>query len=261
MSRDKKYDHLSALSEKNLLGNFTAYDMEGEFLFNCDHKKANWYVKKELATWINDEKTHFKLNFKPKGNGNRDMGSYFTDYITNQCVICGSIDNLSKHHIVPSCYRTHFPLNCKSNDHFDVLLVCLECHEKVEEHYNKRKKSLNAPYRKMLKPEYDNHKTLNSLIRHAQKYEDILDDKAKSEMVDNAKKIDPLIDCFETLLELELYDIEGNLDYQVCSLVVKEEKDALKEFIVSWRELFIEKGKPEFLPSGWFDSYKTHFKF
>jgi len=254
--------HLTSLSSKNLLGNFTAFDIDGEFLFNCDHKKANWYVnKKNLAAWINPEQTHFQLNFIPKGNGNRDLGKYFTEYIANQCVICGIKENLSKHHIVPSCYRTHFPIACKSNDHFDVLLVCLECHENIEEHYTKRKKSLNADHRKALEPAYNDHKTVNSLIRTANKYQDVLDEEAKNTMVESAKKIDPLIDNFQTLLLLDLFDIAGNLDREVCEKVVNDERDDLKGFIVEWRTLFIEKAKPKFLPEGWLDDYQTHFKF
>lgn len=255
------HHHLKSLEKHNLLGNFTAYDPDGEFLFNCDSKKARWYVKKNLATWINDEQTHFKLNFVPKGRGNRDLGKYFTEYIINQCVICGCGDHLTKHHVVPSCYKKHFPEPCKSNDHFDVLLICAECHEKVERSYDERKKQLAKHFKGDLEHTYNSYKELNSLARTAQKHSEYIDDARKKQMVEKAMSIKPEVDTFEKLAQLELIDIGGNLDNEICSKVVKDAQDDLKNFIVSWRELFLEYGQPDFLPNGWLDEYLTHFKF
>lgn len=261
MSKNKKYTHLKPLDKKNLLGNFTAFDPSGKFLFNCDSKKARWYVKKNLATWTNEEQNHFQLNFEPKGSGNREFGKYFTEYICNQCVICGNSNNLTKHHVVPSCYRRHFPDVCKSNDHFDVLLICSPCHEKVERSYDDRKKILGKHYKGDIEHTYNSYKELNSLIRTAQKHEEFLDDIRKQLMIDKAVKINPDIDTFEKLLVTDLIDIGGSMDNEICEKVVKEAQDDLKNFIISWRELFIEYGQPQFLPNGWLEEYKTHFKF
>ncbi len=260
MSKEDHH-HLKSLEKHNLLGNFTAYDPDGEFLFNCDSKKARWYIKKNLASWINDEQTHFKLNFVPKGHGNRDLGKYFTEYIVNQCVICGCDDHLTKHHVVPSCYKRHFPEVCKSNDHFDVLLICSECHEKVERSYDDRKKKLGKHYKGDLEHTYNSYKELNSFIRTAQKHEEYLDEARKQLMVEKASKIKPEIDTFDKLMNCELIDIGGNLDNEICSKIVKDSQDDLKNFIVSWRELFLEYGQPNFLPNGWLEEYQTHFKF
>lgn len=261
MSKKNYNSHLSTLDKKNLLGNFTAFDPNGEFLFNCDSKKANWYVNKKLATWIDDVPGHFKLNFKPNGIGNRKMGKYFTEYIKNQCVICGNGEKLTKHHVVPSCYKKHFPLACKSNDHFDVLLICIDCHERLEESYDKRKKFLHSPHRKILEPEFTKYKTLNSIIKTSQKYLDIVDDDFRKKMVEKAMEIDPSMDSFEKICAAEVYDIGGNLDQQICQRIVNDEKDDIKNFIVSWRKLFLEEGQPKFLPNGWLEDHETHFKF
>jgi hypothetical protein len=261
MSKKKDSFHLKSLEAQNLLGNFTAYDPNGDFLFNCDSKKARWYVKRNLATWINEEKTHFKLNFIPKGNGNRNLGKYFTEYIKNQCVICGTSEHLTKHHVVPSCYKKHFPEMCKSNDHFDVLLICSECHETIEHHYDHRKKELHKPHKGELENEYNHYKELNSLIRTAQKHVDYLDDARKEIMAQKATKINPSITTFDQLLNAELIDIGGSLDNTICQRIVRDEQDNLRNFIISWRELFLEYGQPKFLPNGWLEEYLTHFKF
>lgn len=257
----KDNHHLKSLEQHNLLGNFTAFDPNGDFLFNCDSKKARWYVKKKLADWTNDEQTHFKLNFTPKGKGNRELGKYFTEYIKNQCVICGCDSNLTKHHVVPSCYKRHFPEKCKSNDHFDVLLICTDCHEKLERVYDEHKKSLHKHHKGALEHKYNRHKELNSLIRTAQKHEEYLDDAKKHTMVEKASKVNPEIITFNKLLNMDLVDIGGSLDNEICEIVVADARDDLKGFIVEWRELFIAHGQPKFLPNGWLEEYNTHFKF
>lgn len=257
----KDNHHLKPLEKQNLLGNFTAYDPNGDFLFNCDSKKARWYVKRNLATWTNEEQTHFKLNFTPKGNGNRELGKYFTEYIKNQCVICGCDSKLTKHHVVPSCYKKHFPEKCKSNDHFDVLLICTECHEKIERAYDDRKKLIHKQHKGSLEHQYNQYKELNSYIRTAQKHEEYLDETRKLIMVEKANKINPEIDSFIKLLNTDLVDVGGSLDNEICERVVKDAQDDLKGFIVEWRELFLGHGQPAFLPNGWLDEYKTHFKF
>ena len=256
------HNHLKSIEKQNLLGNYTATDPEGNFLFNCDAKKANWYVnKKNLAVWTNDEQTHFQLKFKPKGPGNRELGKYFTEYIKNQCVICGCEQHLTKHHVVPSCYKKHFSDACKSNDHFDVLLICSQCHEKLERSYDERKKTLHKNFKGDLEHQYNSYKELNSFIRTAQKHEEYIDDVGKIAMVEKAKKIKPEIDSFEKLLNADLIDIGGSLDNEICERVVKDNCDDLKNFIVSWRELFLEYGQPKFLPNGWIEEHQTHFKF
>lgn len=255
------HHHLKSLEKQNLIGNFTAYDPNGEFLFNCDSKKANWYVRKNLAVWMDENKNHFKLNFTPKGPGNREYGKYFTEYIINQCVICGCQENLTKHHVVPSCYKKHFPDPCKSNDHFDVLLICTDCHEKLERSYDTRKAELHKHHKGQIEHKYNKIRELNSLIRTCQKHPNYMDDARKAIMVEKACAINPALDTFEKLINEELVEVGGSIDNEICSLVVRDNQDDLKNFIISWRTLFLEYGQPKFLPNGWLEEYTTHFKF
>jgi hypothetical protein len=40
---------------------------DGEILSNCDFKKANWYVERELAEVISNDPYTIKLRFEPNG--------------------------------------------------------------------------------------------------------------------------------------------------------------------------------------------------
>ncbi len=53
------------------------------------------------------------------------------------CVICGTTENLLKHHIIPLFYRAHFPMKLKSHSSHDIVLVCGVCHQKTCAEYDR----------------------------------------------------------------------------------------------------------------------------
>lgn len=48
------------------------------------------------------------------------------------CICCRSKSNITKHHIVPKCYRRYFPRKFKDRRSEDVVPLCRQCHEKYE---------------------------------------------------------------------------------------------------------------------------------
>uniref|UniRef100_A0A0G4I5E9 3'-5' exonuclease domain-containing protein n=1 Tax=Chromera velia CCMP2878 TaxID=1169474 RepID=A0A0G4I5E9_9ALVE len=56
---------------------------------------------------------------------------YYVSPKENRCVVCGSRQHFLRFHVVPSCYRTHFPAEFKSHGSHDVLLLCVPCHERA----------------------------------------------------------------------------------------------------------------------------------
>lgn len=85
---------------------------DGELLCIFDRKKGNWYVSKGLGKTISEDPFIVRLNFEPVSRGYAEVDKYYTQVRTNQCVVCGSIDNFIKKNIVPREYRKYFP--CES---------------------------------------------------------------------------------------------------------------------------------------------------
>jgi hypothetical protein len=258
MAKKSLKDVYQCLQPKKLDKNYQALSMTGEFLFTSDKNKADWYVRKNLAVWVSDDT--YQLNFKTKGNGNAKYGEYFTEFHEVQCSICGVTDNLTKHHIIPRCFRTHFPEKMKSTCHFDVLLICVDCHETVERRYDQVKLELE-----MGKSPFSPPLDLNYCCF-------ILGSKAKyfkNCKQDDAKYLIKAINALEGKDYIDIKDIIK--DYrdehkrsdecleEIYKLVSQNQPD-MKQFILMWRQLFIDASHPRFLPKGWLELYKTHFK-
>jgi len=215
------------------------FSMENKFLAHVDTKRMNWYLDRDLAIMLNDK--DFKLTFKSKGDKSR--GKYYMLELENNCVVCGSEDNLTKHHVVPSQYRKFLPLKYKSKSSFDVLCLCMDCHHGYEIEADKLKEALLSKYGLV---EYDKevykvralHKTLNMHSEH-------IPDDRRSDMVE----------YLENFFNGDIEDILATDDYEFESsteLLMKHIEDT-EEFVIMWRKHFIEHAKPKFLPKEWFD--------
>lgn len=113
-------------------------DKDGKFLSWCSKERATWYTSRGLATPLSEDR--IQLNFTHKGepksyNKQRKQRSEL-------CVVCGASTQLTRHHVVPKCYRKLFPSELKSNQSHDVLAVCESCHERYEVHATRLKTSL-----------------------------------------------------------------------------------------------------------------------
>ena len=110
--------------DRKIYGNYQVLSPDGHLMFRCDEKKANWYIKRNLAEIISNDPLIVKLKFQPKGLGNHNK-KYGLSVIENICVVCGSDEFLTRHHVVPTCYRKFFPLEKKSHNFHDVLSLLL----------------------------------------------------------------------------------------------------------------------------------------
>lgn len=126
---------------REIYGNCKVLSPGGHLMFRCDDKKANWYLKRNLADVVANDPLVIQLNFEPKGYGNYDS-DYGLHEMKNVCVNCGATEYLTRHHVVPYCYRRYFPIEIKSHNFHDVLLLCSECHESYENHASDLKLSI-----------------------------------------------------------------------------------------------------------------------
>ncbi|KAI8988628.1 hypothetical protein BDF20DRAFT_856852 [Mycotypha africana] len=104
------------------------------FLHTYDRKKAQWYLKRDLAKLLENKNggRAIQLLFDAKGNGHRE-GDYMIEDRKNICVGCGGDQQLTLHHVVPEMYRQWMPLVIKSKSSRDLLLLCKHCHDAYEQ--------------------------------------------------------------------------------------------------------------------------------
>lgn len=136
-----KGKHLAQLCQP-LYGNYHFYDGE-QLMFNAGPRKVLWYLVRDLVEFIEEKSLKFK--FSPKAIGHAGDQFYLSEKL-NQCVVCKSQEGLTRHHVVPHCYRRYMALEIKNYSYHDIVLLCVHCHEKYEDEANKRKLELATKF-------------------------------------------------------------------------------------------------------------------
>ena len=202
-------------SQSEIYESFSMYSPEGEFMCYCNKKKANWYVNKNLASWLDEKK--FQLIFEPNGKG------------------------------VPYVFRSRLPLEYKESNHHDVLATCIDCHEIYEEKANILKKEiadeLNVSMENGMSPEQIKNKKILSAQR-------LLERVANGEIKGVPEdKIELLkIKANQPLFK----DISNNgaaWADEIMKIILSEDK--LFAFVQRWRKHFVDTMNPQFLPKFW----------
>lgn len=224
-------------------------------VFRCDWRRVQWYLSKGLAYFVSHDPPVLRLNFKPKGPGHA-TDPYFLQEFKNQCVVCGSTERLSHHHIVPKCYRNYFPRDSfdKGKWFYDVLLLCLKCHNQYEKQANGLKREIAGEYgipvsgvTNLNKERLDLMKAGAALHRHR--------DKLPPE-----KRL-----LFENLIKgylgketLEPGDARGvwkavldELETTPAAAIIVKGLSDIDQFSIRWRHHFLKTMKPAFMPDYW----------
>ena len=255
--------------DRKLYGNCEVYSPDGILMFRCDEKKANWYLNRNLAETINENPLNIKLKFTPKGLGNSNK-PFGLNNMDNICVNCGTDEFLTRHHVVPYCYRRHFPLYLKSHNFHDVLSLCWNCHEKYERKADELKEELAKKH----------HVSTNGIIS---KYNIIIDGVVPHNKITlEESQMRKIISNCNLLLRLDKSDIPESRIAEVrqeirefighdftdddmreisClkpmtlekthGQVVMENIDNIQEFIEMWRKHFIDNNECKFMPDNW----------
>lgn len=237
---------------RKIYGNCRVLSPEGILMFRCDQKKVNWYLNRNLATVVIDNPLTIKLNFKPKGLGNHKKEFGLSD-MQNICVVCGSEKYLTKHHVVPYCYKQHLPSRLKSRNHHDILSVCVDCHEEYERSADKLKYELSIKYNSPLSGIlYKNREVI--------KYSKICSTLLRDDINIPKKRINDLRNSVKAFFGIKrltksrlnkLSKIKVDFIKKTHGEMVVQEIDDFQIFFEMWRRHFIEKTNPEFLPKGW----------
>jgi hypothetical protein len=242
------------VKKSNIYDSYEMYHKNGSWMCNCSKKKAFWYVNGGLAEWIGENK--FQLKFESGGFGNNGKSDYYKEKMKNECVVCGTNENLTRHHVVPYMFVKYFPLEYKTKNQHDIVVMCHECHAKYELTANDLKRKYakgleieNSFGNQPLNP-FDklNKKILSArtaLKRYAEGLAVIPDERVKR-----------LI----SFAEMELFDVEvienNSWSKLLVDTLVKDHK--LHEFMVSWRKHFLEHAKPKNMPKYWDVFHKSN---
>lgn len=125
-------------NKENLYGNILFLSFDGKKIFRHNFKKAKWYLDRNLAEIVSKDPFVLKLKFKT-AKDEKDANyfienNYYISEKSNRCVVCGSFEDLTSHHVVPHEFRKYFPLNKKKSKSYDSVLLCCKCHDE----YNKK---------------------------------------------------------------------------------------------------------------------------
>lgn len=236
--------------------NIEVYSQHGDLIFRTSEKKANWYLNKNLAKVISvdDEKNPIRIEllFKTKGNGAKD-DRYTLEYKENRCVVCGNVDEkvLTKHHVIPYCYRRYFPNKYKDYLMHDVLVLCRECHNAYEKTSWIEKKKIAEKYG-ITMDGYNEDTKVHTYIA-----------KIASNLVKHGHKMPKNVyDNLISIIELEtdqvctmeyLHSIRFNAHENTIAFgkLIVDKLENIEEFIVFWRNHFVITMKPMFLSENW----------
>ena len=239
-----------------LYGNCVITAPDGQPLCRTSESKVQWYVERNLGEVVSRHPTTLRLFFEPKGRDGADH-PYTTAEKENICVVCGSKEDITRHHVVPRCFRKHFPIERKEHAIHDVLILCIKCHNEYEDHAFKLKQRISdetgipiggCGYR--VNKEYYGVRTAAHALYGSY---DKIPEPRRTELLNRLR------DFFgkqEITKEDMIYAgkidlVVADPDFKPFGQVVVEQLESIDEFILQWRRHFIEVMKPKHLPAFW----------
>lgn len=249
--------------DKKIYGNWEVLHPEGFLMFRCDKKKANWYLDRNLAVVIDENK--LQLKFVPKGRGHSNELFYLVQK-ENRCVVCGSEKELTRHHVVPYCFRRHFSIELKSRAAHDIVPLCVTCHRFYEPYAWELKKKLASDHGVLMEG-CDKEKKENKELKAMGVAKTLLDYKKipinrRLELLEDVekfigKKKEEIQDSDLVLFLAKTKNRKEKIarQYKFGKEIVMKIED-FSEFIKMWRIHFIDAMKPKFMPELWNVSHR-----
>jgi hypothetical protein len=205
------------------------------------------------------------LKFSPGGPGHIGDAYYLTPKI-NQCVVCASVKDLNRHHVMPRVFRRYMPECIKDHNYHDVLLMCIDCHERYEVEAAKLKQEIckefgfdiNDGAGQIYLPEVGNAvKAARALIHYGHE----IPEPRKSVLLNTVKeylKKQPEQPWEIVVTEYDLEEVAKHFPWKrpegghknYGEYVVEKIGD-IQLFTERWRRHFLEVMNPQYLPEYW----------
>lgn len=249
------------------------YSKYGQFMFYCDQRRAKWYLKKGLGDIIfqNQSRLEIKLNIDTAGPGPNDEFSSYE--ILQRCVVCGTVENLTKHHVVPTCYRKFFPIEYKSRISHDVVIICESHHHIYEDYANILKDRLADKYNipNLQQCSQMQSPTGNPLLKKLSSTKSLcnvyISDTLKQKEI-SQKIIDKLYNLNIDIKTADIHQILKDIDSKIETIksvsstidhgqMLVSKLEDIDKFIRYWRKHFLSIMKPNYMPKGWSVGYRT----
>lgn len=239
--------------------NYSVLSATGHLMFRCNQSRANWYLDKNLAVLISQEPLVIQLPWcYKKGRSGDDFNLQARQ---NICVCCGSTNQLSKHHIVPDCYRKwiiKIVAQCYLHDCHDIVTLCINCHHTYERKHayalrNQLVEEHQVPhdgtgqkYREMMKVASD----CSNLLRYGHLIPQDKTEYLKGRVSEFLER--PVTDeDIQSLGTCSKYNIKKLTTYKTHGRLVVEQLANPQEFVERWRAHFISALNPQHMPALW----------
>lgn len=238
--------------DRKIYGNCQVLSPDGILMFRCDTKKANWYLNRDLGEIVTESPLVVKLKFEPRGLGNHNKGFGLAE-MGNKCVTCGSEEYLTRHHVVPYCYRRYFPMALKSHNFHDVLSLCSDCHEKYERKADELKNEISTTYMAPIGGEIESKA---DVIKYTKIASTLLGDisvipkKRIQSLKSDIKSHFGIKRLSKKRLE-KITQIKTTIVKKTHGEIVVNKINSIQEFVEMWREHFIKHNDCKHLPENW----------
>jgi len=250
---------LNPNTNNEIYGNYLVVTPNGEPMFRCTERRANHYIIRDLAEWIDDK--IIRLTFEPSGKGHNGDKFHLQER-DNICVCCGTKEDLTRHHVVPRMYRQFIDKRMKRGDNHDILPLCTECHIRYEKLFShKLKKKIaqetgiplhGAGLVKRKGTEFFAQRSASTLVKYGDKIPKDRKVKLMSDIIDwlGHKPSDKEI---RSLARNKIFYYVRTDDFQSHGKVVIEQmnNNELHAFMIRWRLDFLENMNPQFMPDHW----------
>ncbi|CAE7765707.1 EXD2 [Symbiodinium sp. KB8] len=286
--RDQSGEGVSAVNEAVvhapkrqtlLYGGIKLLSPKGLHLANVSHAKAAWYVKMGLAHNVEGASSEVlstvKLNFEPKGVGHAG-DAFYLQVMENQCVGCGAKDHLVRFSIVPHVFRALLPRRFKEHSSHDIVLLCHSCYIPASTASQNRRQRLlaDAGQRDASAPGAKGRFRVDecklrargaaAALRHAlpnevrEEKEAILRDflgklpgaALTKEEVEQVRVLD-VKEAVEGYVSPEVACAKHLRITEACTEDAESSEARCFQFVLDWRQTFLDSVKPQYLPAGW----------
>uniref|UniRef100_A0A7S3PU05 HNH domain-containing protein n=1 Tax=Chaetoceros debilis TaxID=122233 RepID=A0A7S3PU05_9STRA len=275
MKEKRRKEKIPMLTMKSkMYDNITLCDPQGEALSKISKKKANWYIKKGLADFIDGKEDSVRLKFEPKARS--QDADYGMSTKKNVCVACGEPENQMRFYIVPYAYRHLFPEKYKQHISHDIVSLCANCHllcgqqtqirmDEIEEKFNIVKKY--STDHRLYKVRSSALALMNWRLKIPAEKVSWHIDIVRRYLIDDCDLDDSCIK--DETIPKDLLQKACDIDFRVLNtafvpgpdLVVAsmaDDDEKLAKFIRAWRVFFLETIHPRHLPQGWSIEYPVH---